>query len=823
MTVMMQRSFASGEISPALQARTDLVKYATGLRAARNGFIPKTGGFTNRPGTTFVTEITESVSRKIAWESNTGADRYVLILTDSLIRFIYNGALLRLSAVPPAWNIATPYVIGDLVLSGGINYYCKAANTGNIPPNATYWHPLDSDIYSIPSPIIAAKIPVFQYVHEESKMAVVFDGYFPFDIIRSGHTNWKIETWTFAPSVPQVTGLTQSGAVGAVAGWVVSAISTEDEEGYPSTEVTSGTMPSGGTPVTLNWTAIPGVRGYKVYRNVNGIHYFEAFTAGNSFVDDGSILITPDNDTPFEARAEMVINGNSVIGSFQQRLLLGRQSTDIRRWFGSRIGFRRNFSKRFPQSDDDSLAVTMRGRSLNGVKHFVDLGALIVFSDSGEWIMRGSDAGILAPTSAFPEQYSYNGASDLAPLVLNTDALYVQAQGSIVRSLGFDSAGGGRGGFRDQDMTVFASHLLKNKTIAAWAYQKTPHSIVWMVRNDGALLGMTYNREHQILAWHRHDTKGTFEDVCSIPEDGEHVIYATVRRDINGSSVRYIERMSTRDFSDIRDAIFMDSALSYDGRNTTATTMTLSGGTTWEYDETLTLTASAGFFTVGDVGNKIYLTGPDGDVIRFLIEGYTSPTVVTGKPHATVPVSMRGVATSTWSRAVDQVSGLSHLEGEKVSVFGDGQVVASPNNAAYPEITVAGGAITLPWHFAVIHVGLPYITDLETLDIDSSQGESIIDKQKLVSRVSMHVEDTRGLFVGGRVPEDDTVDPLDGLFEAKIIEEQNDEPTAMKTGVVEVDIESHWNSNGRVLVRQVDPLPMSILSIAPTGKFPFRG
>lgn len=35
------------------------------------------------------------------------------------------------------------------------------------------------------------------------------------------------------------------------------------------------------------------------------------------------------------------------------------------------------------------------------------------------------------------------------------------------------------------------------------------------------------------------------------------------------------------------------------------------------------------------------------------------------------------------------------------------------------------------------------------------------------------------------------------------------------------DIKSEWNSNGRVFMRQVDPLPSSILAVVPTGLVPF--
>lgn len=395
-----------------------------------------------------------------------------------------------------------------------------------------------------------------------------------------------------------------------------------------------------------------------------------------------------------------------------------------------------------------------------------------------------------------------------------------------MRALGFDSISGGRDGFRDADLTAFAHHLFKGFTFTGMAYQKTPNSIVWFVRSDGLLIGMTYVKEQQITAFYRYDTDGEVIDICSVPEGSEHAVYLNVRRVINGVTTYSYERMTERNVIDVRDYCMLDCALTYDGRNGSATNMTLSGGTTWDSDETLTLTASAGFFVGGDVGNEIQITGPTGEIIRFTITAYTSATVVSGKPHATVPVNMRGVAINSWVKAVDQISGLSHLEGKEVGIFADGYVIASPNNSVYPVYTVVAGVLTpnLPRPFGVIHIGLPYLPDIELLDIDTAQGQTIMDKKKLTSGVSMHVTGSRGIWVGGEPPEDDSVDPKQGLVEIKLRENEDyGLPIELKNSVVQQAIETHWNSHGRVFIRQLDPVPFTISSIAPAGLYPFGG
>ena len=110
------------------------------------------------------------------------------------------------------------------------------------------------------------------------------------------------------------------------------------------------------------------------------------------------------------------------------------------------------------------------------------------------------------------------------------------------------------------------------------AYQQEPHNILWCVRDDGELLGFTYNREQDVLGWHRHIIgNGVVESIQHIPSpDGtQDDLWMIVRRTIDGVTKRYIEFLE-KDFSNgsgTVDAFFVDSGLSYQG---TATT-TLSG------------------------------------------------------------------------------------------------------------------------------------------------------------------------------------------------------------------------------------------------------
>jgi hypothetical protein len=788
--------------------------------------VMRQGGATNRPGTVFINEVKDSskVVRLIPFIFN--ADQtYILEFGDNYIRFYQDAAQITVSSVD-AYDGGDTYAIGDLVVDAGINYYCIQAGMGHTPASsATYWYPLTGSIYEIPTPYNDTDLSTLQFVQSADVITIVHPSYAPRELSRFGNTDWTLTSLTFGSLQADVSSLANDATPpGAIAtSWTVTAVSITGEES-PGIATSTSDVPSTGTPINLTWTAASGAVEYRIYRDFDssgaiGTGLVGSVTSTN-FADDGSVpeAGTPPLDPQLFQSSD---NYPSAVAYSQQRRIFANSNNAPETVWASRIGSFSNFSSRFPTQDDDPVTFTLVGKQVNEIQHLLELRQLLALTVGSEWAINGDQSGVITPSSINAKQQTFNGANSLSPLNVNGSALYVQARGSVVRDIAFSYE---LDAYNGNDITIFSSHMFDQYTLVDWAFQQVPNSIVWAVRSDGSVLGLTYIRDQQMLAWHRHDFTGDVENVCVIPDGNEDAVYFVIKRTIDGETVRYIEKMATRQIDDIVDSIFMDSALSYDGRNTDSTTMTLSGGTDWDYQEDLTLTASASFFVVGDVGNAIHLTGSDGTLIRATITEYTSVTVVTVRANKTVPAAMRSVAITDWAKAVDQLAGLDHLEGEEVSVFADGFVVANPNNASYVVVTVSGGTITLDKPYAVIHVGLPVTADIETLDIDTAQSETLADKKKLITKVNLYVEASRGIFVGATPPTDDTDDPLENLEELKIRDSEGyDDPVSLKTGVVDVAIKSEWNSNGRVFIRQVDPVPLSVLAIIPAGLVPFRG
>lgn len=480
---------------------------------------------------------------------------------------------------------------------------------------------------------------------------------------------------------------------------------------------------------------------------------------------------------------------------FNQRQFFGGSVAQPQTFWASQVSGFTSFATSIPLLDDDALTYSLNSRRVNQIRHFVELSKLIMLTSDGPFILDGGSDGVLAPGKMSTKRQGASGSAHLEPIIVGTHALYLQEKGSQVRSLGYSFADDA---FIGQDLTIMSSHLFYRHSIVDWSFQTVPFSTAWVVRNDGALLSLTYMPEQEVIGWARHDTAGKFESTACITENNEDAVYFTVERIINGATVKFIERMSTRFFQTIKDAFFVDCGLSYDGRNKTATTVTVTG-TTWDYTDTVTITASSAIFAETDIGDEIIFYDEETAIAyRMRINAYTNSTHVSAALNKTLPAAYRATARIDWTFARNTMSGLDHLEGETVNILADGNVVE-------PKVVV-GGTITLPYPAGVVHVGLPIESDLETLDITTAS-QNLREKQKLINHVSLIVEESNGIWCGP--------DP-DHLTEYKQRSDENyDENQRLAAGLIDLRIQATWNKNGRIFVRQNNPLPITILAALP--------
>lgn len=575
--------------------------------------------------------------------------------------------------------------------------------------------------------------------------------------------------------------------------------------------VTSAT-PASSTPNVISWNAAAQAVRYNVYEFSRGVWGFIGSTSGVTF---GDINITPDVGVLPATNLVMFQTPNdypAVVGIFQQRLWLGNTLSQPQSYWASRIGYYGVFNTSTPVVDADAFTFVLAGKQVQFITAFVDIGKLIVHTTNGEFVFNGNGGGAVTPTAQGVAQVGYAGSlPGVTPVPIGITDLFVQARGSMVRDLAFSVQ---VFNYQGKDTSRFSSHLFKNRTIVAMAWQQIPDSILWAVMSDGALLGQTYDRESELWAWHEHDTNGgRFLWCTSVPESGRDVVYFLVSRTYTKNGVAstrtFLERMSPRDFTDITyDANFTDGALFYSGVNTN-TSKTVKATTTagWTVDDTVTL-FSTGLFTTDDAtyGNVIVLrNGVQGaytDHVSFTITNFVDGSHVLAKPQKTVPAWAQATSITNYGKAVSHFSGMTYGTAS-ISVLGDGNVEAGIT-------TAADGSFVTSRPYLNVWAGLPITAELTTLDWENQQGETIAGKKKLINELIIIFNASRGGKYG-----------LSNGTKLRYVQrttEPYDTANYLITGPVRFNIMGQWNPTVQVQIQQTDPLPMCISALIPSGE-----
>lgn len=571
---IFQRAFAAGEIAPGLGARADQAKYITGLRRCRNFVVQRSGGVANRAGLRYINECKgggTSATFLMRYVGATPGESILIEVGGGYLRFYKDGGLITLAGVA-AWSNVTAYVIGDIVVQAGVNYYCVKAHTNHVPPNATYWYAMPSNILELPHPF---GVDHFKWVQSGRVITLTDPSVAPHELIFFDDTTWVIQVITTAPRIGPPTGL--AGVAGAAGTqtftYVVTAAAAdtlEESTASAAFAINTAAPPTPAAPNTLSWTPPSGgppAGEYYVYLDPTGngtFGFIGTATGVTTFADDGQVpdfSLTPPLERLLFDSAD---NYPSCAGHHQQRRLFANTNNDPDAVWGSRVGLPSNFNVSSPIQDDDAITFRIAGNNNHPVRNLVGLKTLEVLTDGGIWTI-GEPKQALTPATIPADQETYAGTDELTPVIVGNAIIYVQARGSVVRDVRFDQQVEGLAG---RDLTIFASHLFDGFSIDALDYQQAPDSVVWAVRSDGTLLGLTYIPEQDIWGWHRHDSGAAcrFQSVCVVPELGEDATYVIVRRTINGGFHRYIERLERRTIVNFAaDSFFVDSGLTYTG------------------------------------------------------------------------------------------------------------------------------------------------------------------------------------------------------------------------------------------------------------------
>ena len=847
-------NFTAGELSPRLDGRTDVNKYFNGCSRLENFIIHPHGGASRRPGTKFIASVktAANATRLIPFEFSV-TQTYVLEFGHNYFRIYKDGGQVVSSG--SAVEVATPYGTSDLsaikfTQSADLMYLVhpdysprvisRSSHTAWTIAEVAFRRGPMQDENSTTTTLVASASTGNPNITASASLFVATD---VGRIIKLHEGYAKISSITSATVAVAAVQENSDGRTELLPSYTADTIGFA--EGDPSStglEHNDRITDSTGDFVT---------QGFKVgqFITVTG-----AGTSGNNVtnklvvqVTADTILLAPSADLVTEAAGQDVtIVGvlaastswsfgafsattgfPSTVTFFEERLVFANTATEPQTLFFSVSGDFTDFAEGI--TSGSSLTYTIGSNQVNVIRYLVAARSLIVGTSGGEYVVTSGTQEPLNPTNTQIKRQTTYGTADIQPVQVGNVTLFVQRAKRKVRELGYNYDADS---YTAPDLTILAEHITESG-IKEFALQQEPDNIVWCVLENGKLVGMTYRREEQVVAWHEHIIGGRFGTCTVTVSDYANIAVGTTLTftKSDGSIVTFTsEAVSGDDPADTSlgwrpnesnnttaDNIFtrINAHADFTVANPSAAIVTIfetnhngSGFLSCvSSDTTRLVTTDEGISQVeslaivpGDLDeDSVYMIVKrtvNGAVSRSIeyFSAFDFGTDVTDAFFVDSALSYSGSAATS-------MSGLGHLEGETVAILADG--------STHPTKSVASGALTLERTATKAHIGLNYSSILQTMRIEAGGTEGTSQaKIKRIHDVTLRLYRSVGAKVGSLESELD-------LIHFRSSADRMDTAIGLFSGDKEVEFRGGYDSDAFVLVKQDQPLPLTILAIYP--------
>ena len=329
--------------------------------------------------------------------------------------------------------------------------------------------------YEISSPYTTAQLFDLKFAQSADVMYICNENHPVKKLSRTGHTSWTLADVDFTDgpyldSNTSSTTMTPSGTTGSIT--ITASSST-----FVSTDVDR----------FINFS--------------NGYAKITAFTSATV------VSATVENDfdnttavTDWKLGAFSTTTGHPrCVSFFEQRLVFAGTSNQPQTMFFSKSGDYENMTS--GTNDDDAMIYTIASNQVNAIQALKATRTLIVMTTGGEYaVSSGAAQDAITPTNINIRKQSNYGSSGVDALSIGNATIFLQRARRKIRELAYNFD---TDGYTAPDLTILADHISESG-LTDMSYQQEPYSVVWAVRADGQMAGLTYNRLENVVAWHRH-------------------------------------------------------------------------------------------------------------------------------------------------------------------------------------------------------------------------------------------------------------------------------------------------------------------------------
>ena len=661
----IQPVFARGELSPRLFSRVDVDHWKMGLAECVNWIILKQGGLRRRPGTEWVS-YGKYPGDRIRLERFVFSTQqaYVVEFGNLYLRIYANGGIVNKNAHKGvtfgAGSGVVNWPLHGLLVNDPVFFSTSQTLPPEIHPGTTYYVINVAD----PNVILISATKGGPMISFSTTGVGVHSAVAPVELATPwdlAHV-WKLQFSQSADVLYIASTDFEPRMLSRFSGSTFQLLIYSGFDGpYLPGNTTPTTMTPGGTAgdVSITASSTQGVNGNAGFdpTDVNrwiSLQYSSKWYAARIFAVTSTTVVQAtvhglidELGNPVGAFPGVAATGGWRLGAwsevtgwpgsvtfFQQRLVWARTDTQPQTVWMSKAGVLDNFSTTTPLQDDDALTLTILAGEVNAISWMAEGPDLMIGTSGAMRTIGPADSSKnFGPSNFQQKRQSTFGSLDIQPVQIGDVAIYAGYYGLSLREFLFSFQ---VNGYTSPELTILSEHMLRSG-IRQFNYAQDRDSIIWCAMGNGELVGVTYDRDQQIVACTRHriggyvtnsgivdnndpdnpDTPyGVVESVTTIPGVDRHEVWLSVRRTINGADVRHIERMTvTFEGMPKDDAVFVDASFTYAGAPVVGVT-----GANWLANETVGILADGAVVpeqTMNGSGTFTLANGKSAEKITF--------------------------------------------------------------------------------------------------------------------------------------------------------------------------------------------------------------
>lgn len=556
--------FIFGETSPLLAARSDLAKYPAGCRIMRNFISLLQGPAQRRGGTRFIAQTGNGDKPVVLLDFVfSESQAYIVELGDGYARFFFESVPVK-NANGAVYQISTPWAQANLfseaglctirwVQSGDVVYLVCA---GQPPQKLSRYGHLDWRIEALPhwardEDGLREKARPNPTTVTLWKERLCFGAGQTLFMSQSGaFENFELVT----KNIPQVevyntTGISIDDPVpGALT--IVYPSSIRVEVSFLPNEV-AFERKSATTVIARAKEGVDGLTrvGVTVVANPGGVAVTPNSTVGTITIGDRSAA------TSSVVSFDPVKGEISRDGAADSGYIIRAASTAV--------------------ATDDPIEINVYSEQMNNIAWLLPSENMLVGTTGGEFsVGKTTTSDPLGPANIQVIAQTSFGSAAIQALRIGQVLLFIQRSGMKLREFIYDAYSEN---YIAGEVSAAAEHITRGG-VTAMAFQSEPLETIWLIRTDGVLLGLTYSKDQDMAAWHRHHLggDGQVSQLAVIPaaHGGRDELWLSVRREVNGKIVYYLERLEPgHEYGgEQADCFFVDSGLTVKGSGLTAVT-----------------------------------------------------------------------------------------------------------------------------------------------------------------------------------------------------------------------------------------------------------